>query len=68
MTKAKFDEPLAKAAAESLRRAAKTARDRAAQTTGFLVVWKNGRVARIPVAKLKKRGASSVELATSAAK
>ena len=60
MTKAKFDEPLAKAAAESLRHAAKAARERAAQTTGFLVVWKNGRVARIPVTQPKKRGAAAV--------
>lgn len=68
MTKAKFDEPLAKAAAESLRRAAQAARERAAQTTGFLVVWKNGRVARIPVTKQEKRGARLAVVAASAAR
>lgn len=65
MKKSSFDEPLTKAAADSLRRAAKVARERAAQTTGFLVMWKNGRVARIPVGKPKKRPTRSLALAAS---
>ncbi|MDP3073069.1 MAG: hypothetical protein Q8N18_22440 [Opitutaceae bacterium] len=68
MKKSNFDEPLTKAAADSLRRAANVARERAARTTGFVVMWKNGRVARIPVMKSKKRGAPSAGLAASAAK
>ncbi len=68
MKRSNFDEPLTKAAADSLRRAAIVARERAAQTTGFVVMWKNGRVAKIPVTKPKKRGARSTTLSATAAR
>jgi hypothetical protein len=44
-----FDEPLAEAAADSLRRAAKAARERARQTKVPLVFWKDGRVVYVRV-------------------
>jgi hypothetical protein len=54
-----FDEPLTLAAADSLRRAAKMARERAAETNVPLVLWKNGRVTHVKVSasKLRKRPA-----------
>jgi len=50
-----FDAPLHVAAARSLRRAAKAARERAAQTGVPLVLWKNGRVSYVPVSAPRSR-------------
>jgi hypothetical protein len=55
MKRPNFDEPLPKAAAKSLRRAAKIARERSAQTGVPLVVWKNGRIAYLSPARSEAR-------------
>jgi hypothetical protein len=50
--KTKFSElPLHVAAARSLRRASKAAMRRAEETQVPLVIWKNGKVTRVPLAK-----------------
>ena len=53
MKRPSFDEPLSVAAARSLRRAAKAARELAAKTGVPLVLWKNGRVIYVPVSPTK---------------
>jgi hypothetical protein len=55
MKRTDFNTPLHVAAARSLRRAAKAARERAAQTGVPLVLWKNGRVTHVPVSPMKPR-------------
>ena len=47
-----FDEPLTKAAADSLKHAAKAAKERARQTKVPLVFWKDGRVVHVPVGRV----------------
>lgn len=45
----RYNEPLAKAAADSLRRAVKVACEKARATGTPLAVWKSGRVVQVPV-------------------
>lgn len=46
-----FDEPLSEAAADSLKHAAKAAKERARQTKVPMVFWKDGRVVHVPVGR-----------------
>lgn len=52
MSKSRFSQPLATAAADSLRRAGKIARERARETGVPLVIWRDGRVVYVPVGKV----------------
>ena len=55
MKNPRFDEPLSKAAADSLRRAAKLAQSRAQETKVPLVIWKDGKVTQVPVSSVSKK-------------
>lgn len=52
MSKPDFNQPLAQAALDSLRRAAKIALERTRETGVPLVMWKDGRVVHVPVGKV----------------
>ncbi len=55
MKNPRYDEPLSKAAADSLRQAAKLARKRAQETKVPLVIWKDGKVTQVRVSSASKK-------------